>query len=164
MSAPVTVSTAGGIELMPKTLIDCATAATLAAWLQDTVAPKAEAMLGAKLTAIRVLDGYDCRTVDNIPGANVSLHARGKAIDIGAFKVGNRWITVGATGPQRRRGGFPRVGPVIGLRPVHDGAGTRDGRVPRDPLPPRPQRAADRGAEQGALLPLRLRGRARFGA
>jgi hypothetical protein len=97
VSAPVMLSAAGNITLMPKALVDCATAATLAAWLQDTVAPKAETMLaGAKLTAIRVLDAYDCRTVDGIATANLSEHARGRAIDIGAFKVGDRWITVGA--------------------------------------------------------------------
>jgi hypothetical protein len=97
VSAPVTLAAAGNITLTPKALLDCATAATLSAWLQDTVAPKAEAMLGgAKLTAIRVLDAYDCRTVDGIPDAGLSEHARGRAIDVGAFKVGDRWITVGA--------------------------------------------------------------------
>jgi hypothetical protein len=96
VAAPVTMTAAGDIALMPKALVDCATAATVAAFLQETVAPKAQTMLSAKLTAIRVLDAYDCRTVDNIKGANLSEHARGKAIDIGAFKIGDRWITVGA--------------------------------------------------------------------
>ncbi len=94
VAAPVTVTGADDIAVMPKALIDCATAATLAAWLQDAVAPRAEAILGQKLTAIRVLDSYNCRTVDNIKGANLSEHARGRAVDIGAFKVGERWINV----------------------------------------------------------------------
>jgi hypothetical protein len=96
ISAPVTLASAGDITLMQKALLDCATAAALASWLQETVAPKAVTMLGAKLTAIRVLDAYDCRPVNNIPGGNLSEHARGKAIDIGAFRLGDRWITVGA--------------------------------------------------------------------
>jgi hypothetical protein len=94
VAAPVTVTGIDDIAVNPKALIDCATAATLAAWLQDTIAPKAQAMLGQKLTAIRVLDGYDCRTVNNVKGANLSEHARGRAVDIGAFKVGDRWINV----------------------------------------------------------------------
>jgi hypothetical protein len=96
VAAPVTITNAGDIAVMPKALINCGTAATLAAWLQDTVAPKAEEILGAKLTAVRVLDTYNCRTVDNIKGANLSEHAHGEAVDIGAFKIGERWITVGA--------------------------------------------------------------------
>src|SRR5262249_23980524 len=96
VAAPVNLSAAGDITLMPKALIDCATAATLSSWRQETVAPKAQAMLGGKLTAIRVLDSYDCRTVDDLPAGNLSEHSRGKAIDVGAFKVGDRWITVGA--------------------------------------------------------------------
>jgi hypothetical protein len=99
VAAPVNITAAGDIAVMPKALIDCATAAVVSAWLQDTVAPKAEAMLHAKLTAVKVIDGYDCRTVDNIKGANLSEHARGRAVDIGAFKIGNRWLTVGSNDP-----------------------------------------------------------------
>jgi hypothetical protein len=95
VAAPVTITNVGEIALSPKALVDCATAATVAVWLRDTVAPKAEAIVGAKLTAIRVLDTYNCRTANNVKGANLSEHARGRAIDIGAFKVGDRWITVG---------------------------------------------------------------------
>jgi hypothetical protein len=96
VAAPVTLTHAGDIALMPKALVDCATAATIAAWLTDTVAPKAEAMLGAKLTAIKTFDAYNCRTTNNVKGADLSEHARGRAVDIAAFKVGERWITVGA--------------------------------------------------------------------
>jgi hypothetical protein len=96
VAAPVTITNVKEIALMPKALIDCATAATVAAWLQDTVSPRAEELLDARVTAIRVLDAYNCRTVNHVKGANLSEHARGRAIDIGAFRVGDRWITVGA--------------------------------------------------------------------
>jgi hypothetical protein len=97
--APVTIAAVGNIAVMPKALLDCVTAATVAVWLRETVAPKAEALLGAKLTAIRVLGAYICRPVNNVSTANLSEHASGRAIDIGGFKVGDRWITIGSANP-----------------------------------------------------------------
>jgi hypothetical protein len=111
VTAPVTIASAGDIALMPKALLDCVTAATVAVWLRDTVAPKAEATLGAKLTAIRVLGSYTCRTTNNVEGASLSEHAHGRAIDIGAFKVGDRWITVGAANPSEAEQRF-----LLGVR------------------------------------------------
>jgi hypothetical protein len=96
VAAPVTVVGVGDIAIMPKALVDCVTAATIAVWLRETVAVKAQAMLGAKLTAIRLLGSYNCRSVNNVNGASLSEHADGRAVDIGAFRVGERWITVGA--------------------------------------------------------------------
>jgi hypothetical protein len=96
VAAPVMVAAVGDIAVMPKALVDCVTAATIAVWLRETVAVKAQAMLGSKLTAIRLLGSYNCRSVDSVPGADLSEHAHGRAIDIGAFRIGEHWITVGA--------------------------------------------------------------------
>jgi hypothetical protein len=96
VTAPVRIAGVGDIEMTPKALVDCVTAATIAVWLRDTVAPRAQAMLDGKLTAVRVVGSYTCRATNNVAGANLSEHARGRALDIGAFKVGQRWITVGS--------------------------------------------------------------------
>ena len=42
-----------------------------------------------------IVDSYSCRGRDDIAGAKISEHGFANAIDIGAFRVGKRWIEVG---------------------------------------------------------------------
>ena len=64
-------------------------------WVRDDLEPAALNILGEKLTALRIIDEYDCRGVNGIVGANLSQHGFANAIDVAAFKMGNRWIVVG---------------------------------------------------------------------
>ncbi|HEY5082573.1 MAG TPA: extensin family protein [Bauldia sp.] len=100
---PVSISALddGKVMIAAKPVIDCAIAETLATWIDQTVQPLATSMLGGKVTALRVLDGYACRNRDGLADAKLSEHAHANAVDIGAFEVeGHGWLTVGdATAP-----------------------------------------------------------------
>ncbi len=95
--APVSVSAleGGAVALSPKALVNCSLAEALAAWMKNTVQPIAMETLGHLVTGLRIADAYTCRTRDSLPGAKISEHARGNAIDISAFKLdGIGWIDV----------------------------------------------------------------------
>ena len=63
-------------------------AEAIAQWLRTDVAASAEA-LGAPLHAITDLDSYECRPRNRVPGAKISEHGRGNALDVGSIKLGN---------------------------------------------------------------------------
>lgn len=100
--APVSLggvgAAASAVKLQPAATVGCTLAAAFADWVSKVVQPAAMAELGVPVTAIRVVDSYSCRPVDNLTGAKLSQHAFGNAIDVGAFQVGKRWIVVGGKG------------------------------------------------------------------
>lgn len=74
------------VALAPAPLLRCAMAESLAAWLRDEAAPDAVA-LGAVLRSVATYDDYECRSRNRQPGAKLSEHARGNAIDVRAFSL-----------------------------------------------------------------------------
>ena len=75
----------------------CEPAAALALWIAHDVQPLALEMLGQPVTAIKHWGTYACRNVVGNPmfGFLRSAHATARAIDIGAFTLGDgRQITV----------------------------------------------------------------------
>lgn len=84
LEEPVEVTSVDGIALTPPATIDCPTAVALNDWVQGTAKP-AFAGKGGRLEALRVAASYICRTRNNVPGAQISEHGRGKAIDISGF-------------------------------------------------------------------------------
>ncbi|MSP47425.1 MAG: extensin, partial [Xanthobacteraceae bacterium] len=66
----------------------CNMAEAVAQWIRAEVGPAA-AELGAPLTAVTDVDSYQCRGRNNVPGAKLSEHGRGNALDISAIKLGN---------------------------------------------------------------------------
>jgi hypothetical protein len=72
------------VAVHPTALLTCPMAESLAAWLRDEVAPRL-AEQGARLRSIENYDAYSCRTRNRIPGAKLSQHAHGEAIDVRAF-------------------------------------------------------------------------------
>lgn len=93
---PVAVSAldSGQIKFTTKAIIDCHLAERLANWVNDEVKPTVRADYGEELTGLRIAASYSCRTRDSIPDAKISEHAHGNAIDISAFRVGDRWVDV----------------------------------------------------------------------
>jgi hypothetical protein len=86
----------GALKIDGNATVDCAVATKLAHFVDTTIEPKAQATLGGKVTALRILDSYSCRNRDGLASAKLSEHAHGNAIDIGAFQIdGKRWIAVG---------------------------------------------------------------------
>ena len=89
------------VALNPPPVLLCSMAETVAQWIREDVGPAA-AELGAPLAAITDLDSYGCRSRNRIPGAKLSEHGKGNAIDIGAVKLKNG-ATFTLTDPQVSR-------------------------------------------------------------
>lgn len=77
------------IRLSAPAKINCGLARQFAAFLRDNVAANARNILGSELTGVRVAASYVCRTRNRKPGAKLSEHAMGNAIDISAFHFAN---------------------------------------------------------------------------
>lgn len=79
------------IAVEPPAVLNCATAESFAGWLHDEAAPRL-AKLGKALRAVENYDSYECRSRNGVPGAKLSDHAHGDAIDLRAFHLadGNR--------------------------------------------------------------------------
>jgi hypothetical protein len=77
----------GAVSINSPSTLDCPMIATLDAWLKDVVQPVALARLQQPVTAIRSMGSYACRSMNNQPGARISEHAFGNALDIGGFQL-----------------------------------------------------------------------------
>jgi hypothetical protein len=89
MTRPLKVSAlANGTIALDKTLtIDCPMVPALEAWLSAIVEPDAQARFGQKVATVDVFGAYSCRSVDNQPGARLSEHAFGNAVDLSGFTL-----------------------------------------------------------------------------
>lgn len=76
------------VSFNPPPTLRCNMAEAVAQWIRAEVGPAA-AELGAPLTAVTDVDSYQCRGRNNVPGAKLSEHGRGNALDISAIKLGN---------------------------------------------------------------------------
>lgn len=78
------VMEAAGVRLSQPATLTRETAAILNSWLAEEAIP-AFGRRGGGLVAIQVPSHYACRTRNSRPGARLSEHAKGNAIDISAF-------------------------------------------------------------------------------
>jgi hypothetical protein len=74
------------IDFKPQPLLQCAMAESLAAWVRDEAAPRTAA-LGAHLRSVEIYDDYECRSRNRVPGAKLSEHGHGNAVDVRAFTL-----------------------------------------------------------------------------
>lgn len=81
---PVRVREIDGITLSQPATINCDTAQTLQGWLRNAAVPEV-GQRGGGVASIRVIASYACRTRNSQPGARISEHATGNAIDIAAI-------------------------------------------------------------------------------
>jgi hypothetical protein len=84
IARPVKVTSVAGVALSQPAELDCQTAEALKTWVAKGLIP-AVGRTGGGVKDIVVLDSYQCRTVDNLRGRRLSLHSKGKAIDIAGF-------------------------------------------------------------------------------
>ena len=92
------------IELKPAPVLRCTFAESVAAWLRDEAAPRAE-KLGASLRAVETYDSYECRGRNRVPGAKLSEQAR----VMRSICARSYWQTAGRDAHGRDRGkGFSR--------------------------------------------------------
>ena len=74
------------MQLSQAATINCETAKALKTWIQTGAQP-AVGKRGGGVSGLRVVAHYACRTRNNQPGAKVSEHGRGRAIDIAAVQL-----------------------------------------------------------------------------
>lgn len=89
----VSVRAVSGVRLSRPATMNCTTAKALNKWVSKAVIPAFKKH--GRVVELRVAAHYACRTRNNRPGARISEHGKGKAIDISAFTMKNgKVITV----------------------------------------------------------------------
>lgn len=111
---PVRITEVDGVGLSMPANIDCVTAQALRRWVTEVVKPNV-GRTGGGVASLKVLAHYSCRTRNNQPGAKISEHGRGRAVDIGAITLKDGTSITVLNGWRHRQ-----YGPI--LKSLHRGA------------------------------------------
>jgi extensin-like protein len=84
----VRVVSVSGVTLSPPATLSCRSAKALNSWVSSSVIPTL-GRLGGAPAELRIATSYACRTRNNQPGAKISEHGKGSAIDISAITLKN---------------------------------------------------------------------------
>ena len=84
----VSLISVSGVALTQPAVVDCQTANALKTWIDNGVKP-AMGKSGGGVAALQVAASYACRGRNNVKGAKVSEHGKGRAIDISAIILKN---------------------------------------------------------------------------
>lgn len=104
---PVRLSEISGIKLSNPAKLDCRTARTFANWLTGVADVEARRTLGARIEKVWLMGTYSCRTRNSRPGARLSEHAVGRAVDVGGIWLSNgRKITIAQNWGKGSAGAF----------------------------------------------------------
>jgi hypothetical protein len=114
IAEPVRLREVDGIALSTPATVNCGTARALQTWVQRSVVPGV-GRTGGGVRSLRVVASYACRTRNNQPGARISEHGRGNAIDIAGIGLADGSELTVLTGWRDRR-----QGPI--LQQLHRGA------------------------------------------
>lgn len=82
----VRVYAVGGVELSPPARMTCRTAEVTRRWVKSEM-KRALRRDPRDVLRLHTVGDYSCRTRNNRPGARLSEHAKGTAVDIGAFTL-----------------------------------------------------------------------------
>ncbi|MCE0506375.1 extensin family protein [Roseivivax sp. GX 12232] len=82
----VELRSVSGVALSQRALVHCSTAKALKRWV-DRVAKPSVGRVGGGIAELKVAAHYSCRTRNNQPGAKISEHGKGRAIDISAINL-----------------------------------------------------------------------------
>ncbi|MEE2943760.1 MAG: extensin family protein [Pseudomonadota bacterium] len=77
-----------GIALSTPAVMECDTARALKSWVERGMEP-AVGRTGGGVVKLGVAAGYSCRTRNHRPGAKISEHGKGRAIDFSRFHLKN---------------------------------------------------------------------------
>lgn len=80
---PVAITSVGGVKLSQTATVDCSIAKALNRWVDEVAQPTFK----GNLVEMQVAAHYACRSRNNIKGAKISEHGKGRAIDITAFTL-----------------------------------------------------------------------------
>lgn len=99
---PVRVTAINGIPFSQPATIDCDTAIALKRWMREGMAP---AFGNREVVQLHIFGSYMCRSRNNVRGAKISEHGRGKAVDIAGFifSDGKEWTVARDYNKQIRR-------------------------------------------------------------
>ncbi len=121
IAQPVRVTELSGVRLTQAAVMNCRTARILNDWVRRGVKP-AVGRRGGGLEALKVIAHYSCRTRNSQPGARISEHGKGNALDISGIYLRNGdFISVLEEWKTRRNGKI--------LRAMHASACGRFGTV-----------------------------------
>jgi hypothetical protein len=118
---PVQVTMVDGIGLTQAATMDCNTALALKRWINEGVRP---AFGRDKVVGLQVAAHYICRSRNNVRGARISEHGRGKAIDISGFIMASgKVLTVASNFNKQMRAAHKAACGIFGttLGPGSDG-------------------------------------------
>lgn len=81
----VQITSVSGIKLTQNAIVDCTTAKAFAKWVDNSLKPQARKS-GKTVSKIQIIGHFSCRTRNGQPGAKLSEHAKGRALDIAGFE------------------------------------------------------------------------------
>jgi len=73
------------VAVTPAATLACPIVSALDQWVAHTVQPSAQRWFGQPVVEIKQISAYSCRGMNGQPGARISEHAFGNALDIAAF-------------------------------------------------------------------------------
>jgi len=77
----------GQVELTPKATLACPAISEVNRWVEESVQRSAMIWFGEPVVEIHQISAYSCRGMNGQPGAHISEHAFGNALDVAAFKL-----------------------------------------------------------------------------
>lgn len=90
---PVAITSVAGVRLSQTATVDCSIAKALDRWVDEVAQPA----FNGNLVEMQVAAHYICRSRNNVKGAKISEHGKGRAIDISAFILSSgKVLTVAA--------------------------------------------------------------------
>lgn len=88
----------GYVTVAPAATLACPVIGAVDRWIAESVQPAAQTWFGQQVVGIRQISAYSCRGMNGQPGAHISEHAFGNALDVAAFKLANGQEVVVKTG------------------------------------------------------------------
>jgi hypothetical protein len=81
------IAAVGPVAVKPAATLACPIVSALDRWLAESVQPAAQRWFNARVVEIKQISAYSCRGMNGNPGAHISEHAFGNALDIAAFTL-----------------------------------------------------------------------------
>lgn len=100
--SPVQITEVSGVSLSQPATMDCTTAKALNRWVDNGVIPTI-GRRGGGVSSLQVIAHYSCRTRNSQPGAKISEHGKGHAIDISAINLNDGSSLTVLQGWKRRK-------------------------------------------------------------
>jgi hypothetical protein len=85
LSRNLTTASIGPAALKPAATLACPIVSALEDWMNGSVQPAALRWFGQPVVEIKQISAYSCRGMNGQPGAHISEHAFGNALDVAGF-------------------------------------------------------------------------------